>query len=213
MNPLTVLGRYTRTRVPPTRGGSICELCSTPLPEEARHDHLVDIQRRTLTCACRACALLFDRPGAAQRRYKAVPRRVVVDPRVQLADEDWDALEIPVRLAFVFHNSAAQRWVAVYPGAAGATESTLPLQAWDELASRHRMLRSITPDVEALLVHGERGTPLECLLVPIDVCYELVALVRRHWEGFDGGRQFREQLEYFLGELKARSRPFDGGRR
>lgn len=213
MNPLRVLGRYTRTRVRSAHAGSICELCSAPLSEEQRHDHLVDMQHRTLTCACRACALLLDRPGAAQGRYKAVPRRVMVDPQLALTDEDWDALEIPVRLAFVFHNSAAQRWFVVYPGAAGATESTLPLQAWDDLAARHRMLRSIAPDVEALLVHGERGTPLECLLVPIDVCYELVALVRRHWEGFDGGRQFRDRLEHFLGELRARSRPFDGGQR
>lgn len=209
MNPLQVLSRYTRARTQASAPGSRCELCAAPMAEGHRHDHLVDLQRQSLCCACRACALLFEKSGAANGRYRTVPDRVLVDPRFELSDEDWDRLEIPVRLSFLFFSSPAQRWVAIYPGAAGPTESELPLEAWDTLVGRSALLQAIQPDIEALLVYGKRGKALQPFLVPIDVCYELVALVRRHWKGFDGGQTFRDELDRFLGELRVRSRVFD----
>lgn len=205
------LARYARRRVEPARVQPSCELCCAPLGEGERHDHVVDLERHTLRCACRACALLFESSGAGQGRYKRVPDRVRVDPHFDLAPEDWDALNIPVRLAFVFRSTPAERLVAVYPGAAGAIESEPPEAAWDSLCAAHPWLRAMQPDVEALLLHAPFDAPAQAFGVPIDVCYALVALVRRHHRGFDGGAEFRDALATFFEDLRARARPVRGG--
>ena len=70
-----------------------------------------------------------------------------------------------------------------------------------------RALFSAEPDVEAILIHARRGGPIDCFLVPIDACYELVARVRRSWRGFDGGDQARSEISAFFDGLSARSRP------
>jgi hypothetical protein len=141
-----------------------------------------------------------------------VPERVLVEPGFALGQAEWSELQIPVGLAFVFFSSAARRWVALYPSPAGAMESELPLDAWDALAARSALVAAAEPDVEALLVHGERGAAtLECLLAPIDACYALVATVRRHWRGFDGGDGVRREIAAFVGGLRARARPLRAG--
>ncbi len=63
--------------------------------------------------------------------------------------------------------------VGVYPSPAGATESELPLGAWDAVLAAAPALATLAPDVEAALVRA-RGSRVEAYLVPIDVCYELV---------------------------------------
>ena len=45
---------------------------------------------------------------------------------------------------------------------------------------------------------------LECFLVPIDVCYELVGRLRRVWRGFDGGQDARREIDDFFGTLPPR---------
>jgi hypothetical protein len=65
------------------------------------------------------------------------------------------------------------------------------------------------PDVEALLVRrgdSGRGGRAEALLVPIDACYRLVGLVRRHWKGFDGGAEAWAVIDAFFAELRERAR-------
>src|SRR3954464_14393158 len=57
-----------------------CDLCGAPIA--ADHRHLLDVASRELMCACRPCALLFDRDaaGAGGRHYRLVPdRRLRVD--------------------------------------------------------------------------------------------------------------------------------------
>ena len=183
-----------------------CELCATPLPP-GDHAHVVNLSSRRLLCACRPCHLLFTTPGAAQGKFRAVPDRIVHLPRLEL---DWERLQIPVRMAFFFFNSELQRQVAFYPGPAGATESLLDLEAWRDLAAANPQLASLEPDVEALLVHGggQRPRP-ECFIVPIPVCYELVAQVRLHWKGFAGGEEAWKAVDAFFAELLQRG----GGRR
>lgn len=181
-----------------------CELCAEPL--EGGHRHVVDLDRRSLCCACRPCAILFERQGAGAGRYRTVPERVCVDPD-GLDEGRWEALSIPVRLAFVFFNSSMDRWVAFYPSPAGATESELGLEAMSALILSSRLVRSIEPDVEALLVRGRRpGGAQEAYLVPIDRCYDLVALVREGWRGFDGGDEVRAKLDAFFERLRLQSR-------
>lgn len=178
-----------------------CEMCGEQLPE--RHAHLVDTERRSIGCACTACALLFTRPGG---RYRTVPDRVRRDPGAPLTGAEWAELAIPVGIAFFFVNSAAGRVVASYPSPAGVTECELDLAAWDRLAAAHPLLRDIAPDVEAILVVA--GSPgIETFLLPIDACYSLAGALRLHWHGFDGGAEVRQILADFLGDLRQRARP------
>jgi Family of unknown function (DUF5947) len=124
---------------------------------EDRHGHLVDTEKRSLTCACRACYLLFTHEGAAGGRYRAVPERVYYDPARPLTETDWNELQIPVEMAFFFYNSALGRVVAGYPSPGGATECELDLAAWDRLAAGYPLLAALAPDVEAILVTRRAG--------------------------------------------------------
>ncbi|MEN3264495.1 DUF5947 family protein [Pseudonocardia sp.] len=181
-------------------------MCDTPIPEA--HQHVVDLSSRTLMCTCRACYLLFTAEGA-ELRYRAVPDRYLSFPDFRLGPGQWDELEIPVGLAFFFHNSSLGRTVAFYPGPAGATESELPLDAWSSVLSENPQLSAMRPDVEALLVRtpGRGSGEVTCHLVPIDACYELVGQLRSVWRGFDGGQDARATIEAFFAKVAARSKP------
>lgn len=181
-----------------------CELCAVAVAEGG-HRHLVDTEKRALACACVSCALLFERPGAAGGRFRAVPDRFLADPEHRLDDSAWEALQIPVGVAFFFRNAALDRLVALYPSPAGATESELEPSAWQAVLGGSRLARLLEDDVEALLVRRSQGSA-ECYLVPIDICYELVGRMRLLWQGFDGGAEARADLEEFFEQVKSRAR-------
>lgn len=204
-HPLFVLRRIA-DRPPPPPAGELCEMCGVSIAET--HQHVVDLSSRSLMCACRPCYLLFTAEGAALR-YRAVPDRYLSFPDFRLGPGQWDQLEIPVGLAFFFHNSTLGRTVAFYPGPAGATESELPLDAWSAVLAENDGLATLAPDVEALLVRtpGRGSGDVSCHLVPIDACYELVGRLRSLWRGFDGGQEAREQLDAFFAMVTQRSRP------
>jgi hypothetical protein len=193
----------------PARAGEVCELCGVDVAAE--HPHVVHLDRRNLLCTCRPCYLLFTPDGAGRGRYRAVPDRYFADPDAELSQAQWDELQVPVGMAFFFHNSRLGRVVAQYPSPAGATESLLNLDAWESVAAGNRLAAALTPDVEAVIVR--RGGPgsgdaNETYLVPIDVCYELVGRLRLHWTGFDGGPQAREDIDEFFRRVRERARPF-----
>jgi hypothetical protein len=103
--------------------------------------------------------------------------------------------------------------VAFYPGPAGATESELPLPAWERIVARTPQLSLLRADVEAVLVRrpartgdSHRVEP-RCHLVPIDACYELVGRLRTLWRGFDGGGEAHEAMDQFFTRVAALSRP------
>jgi len=180
-----------------------CDLCGDPV--EPAHRHLVDVETRRLMCACRPCALLFDRPaaGGGHLRLVPTPRERLED--FTLDDATWAALRIPVEMAFFLHSSTAGRVVALYPSPLGTTESLLELEAWGELERANPPLRELEPDVEALLVcraHGLR----QHWRVPIDDCYELSGIVRSRWRGFGGGEDVWRALERFFDDLPRRER-------
>jgi Fe-S cluster biogenesis protein NfuA len=184
--------------------GARCELCGNPIAET--HGHVAEIETRRLLCACRACRFLFHGNGTARNKYKTVPQRFLYLAESVMTPRQWDVLQIPVGLAFFFFNSALNRTVACYPGPAGATESLLPLESWNDIVRTHPMLEELSPDVEALLVDNlkERKSPA-CYVVPIDACYELVARLRRHWKGFDGGDEARREIDAFFAKLRSQS--------
>ena len=191
------LRRFTRKPRPAAAAGDRCELCGERLGPG--HGHLADLQQRSIGCACKACALLFTRPGG---RYRTIPDRVLSDPRTRLSDAEWEELQIPVSIAFFFVNSALGRVVASYPSPAGITECELDLGAWERLADSHPLVRALAPDVEAILV----VRPSEMYLIPIDRCYSLAGAMRLNWHGFDGGSEVRRILSDLLADLGRRAR-------
>jgi hypothetical protein len=180
-----------------------CELCSEPIPAE--HRHLLDLESRELMCACRACTILFDRQAAGGGHYRLVPDRRLRIVDFEMADPVWEGLRIPVEMAFFFHSTEAERVVAFYPGPMGATESLLPLEAWQAIEDANPVVARMEADVEALLVNRARGAR-EYRLVPIDECYGLAGLIRTRWRGLTGGKEVWEEIGRFLEALDRRSK-------
>ena len=181
-------------------------MCAEPIADE--HQHVVNLESRVLMCTCRGCYLLFTAEQATMR-YRAVPDRYLSFPEFSFGKDGWDDLQIPVGLAFLFQNSVQGRVVAFYPGPAGATESELPLDAWDRIVSGNPDLGHLRPDVEALLLRrsDREHAGFSCYLVPIDACYELVGRLRSLWRGFDGGQEARDAIRDFFAAVEERSRP------
>jgi Family of unknown function (DUF5947) len=178
----------------------LCDLCRAPLPAE--HRHLLDLETRELSCACRACSLLFDRRAAGGGHFRLIPDRCYRLDDFELDDPTWERLRIPVDMAFFFRSSREGRVQAFYPSPMGPTESLLGLEAWEDLEDANPVLREMEPDVEALLVNRARGAR-QHFLVPIDECYRLVAVIRTRWRGFTGGKEVWQEIERFFGDLEA----------
>jgi len=192
-NWVAALRRFAQPPTTPER----CELCDQPIA--ADHSHLLEPATRRLLCACPACMLLFaDRTDG---RYRAVPRGVRRLDGLAISDAEWAALRLPIDLAFFYASSAENRVVAMYPGPAGATESLLDLQAWQRLATANPVLAELAADVEALLVNHVDGAR-EYYRVPIDRCYVLVGLIRRHWHGLSGGTEAWQAIGDFFARLR-----------
>ncbi len=200
-DPLDVLQRIRNAPARP-RPGERCDMCGELVPDQ--HEHVVNAESRNLMCTCRGCWLLFTSNGAGGGRYRAVPDRYLALGALSVAPGAWDELQIPVSVAFFFRNSLLGSVAAFYPSPAGATESLLPLDAWDRLVADNEVLATMEADVEALLVRRDDQHE-EAYLVPIDACYELVGELRRLWKGFDGGTEARDAMDAFFRQLRERS--------
>jgi hypothetical protein len=121
-----------------------------------------------------------------------------------MSDAEWSTLRLPIDLAFFVRHSSEDRPTAYYPSPAGCTESLLDLETWADLVRRNPELAGITPDVEALLVNRTRGRR-DYLIAPIDQCYKLAGLIRRHWRGFSGGDQVWDEIARFFDAFDARA--------
>lgn len=194
--PFTSLQNLVRQR----DAGERCDLCGVGLA--SAHQHLIDPAARKLLCSCDACALLFDSP--TRTKYKRVPRRIRSIPGFQMTDAEWDSLMIPIGMAFFFTSGAQNCTFAMYPSPAGATESLLSLDAWQQIVQNNPALADLAPDVEALLVNrlDVGRNPAEHYIVPIDRCYELVGLIRTHWRGLSGGTEVWNEMRRFFEDLK-----------
>jgi hypothetical protein len=204
-----VLARIRANRGAPAVAGERCEMCSEAIADE--HQHVVNLEGRQLMCVCRGCYLLFT-DTEAELRFRAIPDRFLAFPDFALDRRQWEALQIPVGLAFFFHNSALGRTVAFYPGPAGATESELDLQAWTDIRTADPRADTMAADTEALLVRvpdDETASP-HAYLVPIDACYEFVGRLRMMWRGFDGGQDVRNYIDEFFDDVSTRSKVVAG---
>ena len=195
-----MLKRMLEKRPPP---GERCDFCATSLTHE--HSHLIELAERRILCACRPCAIVFEPAGAAQGRYRAVPTTYREVEGFALDDAAWDALQVPIGLAFLFYNSIERRTVAFYPSPAGAIESLLPLDTWAQIVALYPQLGEIAPDVQAILIQRNREVS-RAFVVPIDAAYELVGTIRTSWKGFDGGREAHAKIAAYFDKVVARSR-------
>ena len=178
-----------------------CEICGLGVPPE--HEHLLELANRRLVCSCQPCAILFS--GQIGQRFKRIPARVQMLPDFRMTDGQWESLTVPINMAFFVEQSSTGKVVAMYPSPAGATESQLPLDTWQQLTSDNPALQSMEPDVEALLVNrlGEKYGFHEhqYFLLPIDHCFKLVGLVRTHWRGLSGGAELWQELTRYFAQL------------
>ena len=205
------LRQFTRTRRSASTPVEHCELCATGLAHG--HPHLIEIAKRQIICACDACALLFD--GKEKAKYKRVSRRVLYLTNFQLSDGQWESLLIPINMAFFFRSSPEGRMVALYPSPAGAVESLLPLEAWNDIVEDNPELKNLEPDIEALFVnrvgHAHGMAHAEFYVAPIDECYKLVGLMRANWKGLSGGAEVWTEIAGFFRELRSKAEMVGGG--
>ncbi len=173
-----------------------CELCGAPIAQD--HAHILEPASGHLLCACLACAYSAgERPDG---RYRRVPNRVEALSDLHMSNAEWHALGLPIDMAWLFYSTQAGRPIALYPGPMGATQSLLGLDAWEAIVSRNPSLDELEPDVEALLVNRMNGRRAY-YRVPIDRCYELVGLIRRHWQGWSGGDAVWQAIDDFFAKL------------
>ncbi|MBR7838943.1 hypothetical protein KDL01_37090 [Actinospica durhamensis] len=178
-----------------------CDVCAADVPPA--HRHLLDAHSGEIQCACRACAVLFERDaaGAAQAHFHLVPTR-----RRRLpggSAEELAQLGLPVGLAFIVIQPDGAP-LAHYPSPAGATRWELDPEVWQRVARQYPDLAELEPQVQALLLHTARGND-EHWIVPIDDCYRLVAVIRREWRGLSGGSTVWPAIADFFTRLDERS--------
>lgn len=203
------LRRIAAPAAPPTEAAADerCEFCAAALGE--RHGHVADVAEHRLLCVCRPCYLLFAPDGAGGGRFRAVGEDVRRVADLRLDDAAWDALRVPVDLVFFLRqtlgDAGTDRLLAFYPGPGGATESELDLGAWSGIAAANPVLDEVAPDVDAVLLRRHDGS-FTCYVVPVDLCYALVGVVRSGWTGLGGGPEVWARIAGFFDDLDRRSR-------
>jgi Family of unknown function (DUF5947) len=183
---------------PPRRVQERCDICNAPVPDD--HRHLLQLEERQIVCSCEACWALHS--GDAE--YRPVGTRTVWLEPFDLDDQLWARFQIPIALAFFMRSSVTGAVVAFYPSPAGATESELSLDSWEELVRRNPALETLDADAEALIVN-RLDDPPQFVIAPIDQCYALVGLIKTRWEGISGGPALREAVPEFFVSLRERT--------
>jgi Family of unknown function (DUF5947) len=180
---------------PSLENTEVCDVCGTPIAHD--HRHLLQLSERRILCACEVC--LAEK--SAEAEYRPVGHRVTWLDDLQMADEMWARLGIPIALAFFTQNGDTGETVAFYPSPAGSTECELDLDAWRDLVEANPELRQLEPDAEAFIVN-RMSDPPQYVMVPIDRCYEMVGAVKMAWEGISGGDEVDRAIAAFFGRLR-----------
>ncbi len=185
---------------PPMEGSEpsteACDVCGTPIAHD--HRHLLQLSERRILCACEVC--LAEK--SAEAEYRPVGHKVTWLDGLEMADEMWARLGIPIGLAFFTQNGDTGETVAFYPSPAGSTECELDLDAWSDLIEANPVLRQLEPDSEAFVVN-RMSDPPQYVIVPIDRCYEMVGAVKMAWDGISGGDGVDLAIADFFERLRA----------
>lgn len=177
-----------------------CDLCGAELA--ADHRHLLHLEERRILCACEPCVAM----RAGEGPYRPTGSRLLWLAGLDLSEDLWARLRIPIGLVFFMRSSSTGGVVGLYPSPAGATECELDLAAWEELVAANPVLGDLDEDVEGLIVNrlGDEG---QSVIAPIDECYRLVGAVKASWEGISGGAAVERVVPAFLAELRGRAVP------
>lgn len=196
---------------PPGDGGADarerCELCAADLAPG--HRHLFDVRAGEIRCACPACSVLFDHADGSGTPYRLLPAGARRLEGCAVGDPAWAGLGVPVSLAFFTRSAASGEVGAAYPSPLGLMRSRVDPAAWSRVAAAHPELPTMAGDVEAFLVHRDRGDGREARywIAPLDHCYRLAALVRAHWKGLGGGPEVWRRIDGFFDALSAGTPP------
>lgn len=161
---------------------------------------MLQLEERRIVCSCEACWALHS----GDPEYRPVGTHTTWLETFDLDDQLWARFQIPIALAFFMRSSVTGGVVAFYPSPAGATESELSLDSWEELVRRNPALERLDPDAEALIINRLEDPP-QFVIAPIDQCYALVGLIKVRWEGISGGPALREAVPEFFAALKAKA--------
>ena len=175
-----------------------CDLCGVGIQE--KHNHLLQLEERRILCVCTSCWA----QRSADPEYRPTGSRLLWLEGFELSDEVWGRLQIPIGLAFFMWSSGTGSMVAMYPSPAGATESELELDAWEDLKQANPVLDSLEPDAEALVVN-RISEPPQFAIVPIDECYALVGAIKANWEGISGGAAIEREVPGFFEGIRRRA--------
>jgi hypothetical protein len=172
-----------------------CELCTLGI--RPSHRHLLHLEERRIVCVCETCWAV--RSGEAA--FRPVGNRTVWLDDFVLSDERWASFQIPIGLAFFMESTVSGGVVGLYPSPAGATECELDLEAWEALVADNPVLETLEADAEALVIN-RMADPPQHAIVPIDVAYQLVGVVKASWEGISGGRATEEAVAGYFAALR-----------
>lgn len=175
-----------------------CSFCGRRLAED--HRHLVDLSVMKFMCTCEMCMITMPAKG----NYKPLPQRYLQLEDFNLPDELWAYFLIPVNMAFFVMSTVRQGTVAYYPAPTGATESKLKMEPWQELQLLNPILNDLTPDLEAFLINRLEDSN-QYFIVPVDICYKLIGMIRIAWKGIFGGTEVNKVINNFFKELNERS--------
>jgi hypothetical protein len=199
-SPAVVAGlrRLARARPAPApepakSGGAVCDLCGNRMDED--HRHLLHVTDRRILCSCEPCWAM----RAGDPELRPTGTRMQLLDGFDLSDELWARFQIPIGLTFFFVTEASGV-VALYPSPAGATESELYLEAWNDLVAANPVLEALEHEVEALVV-DRISEPHGYAIVPIDRCYELVGTIKANWQGISGGTAVEDSVGAFFARL------------
>ncbi len=190
---------YPRVPRSASAGAGAMRDLQAPLPDD--HRHLLQLEERRIVCSCEACWALHSGDAA----YRPVGTRTVWLEQFELDDQLWASFQIPIALAFFMRSTVTGGVVAFYPSPAGATESELSLDSWEELVRRNRVLERLDPDAEALIVN-RLDDPPQFVIAPIDQCYALVGADQDALGG-DLGRRRRYAMRCPSSSPRSRQRP------
>jgi Family of unknown function (DUF5947) len=194
---LLTLRRFARSRVNVER----CELCGSELDQN--HPHLLDRSSKQVACSCGACAILFC--GQEGAKFLRIPQRILKLESFQFTAMEWDAMMLPINLAF-FLRQPDEKVTILYPSPAGVMESLIELPSWNDLFTGHPSLSDVQPEVEAVLVN-RIGDQNAYFIIPIDAAYRLVGLIRTKWRGLSGGPDVWKTIADFFAATERQATP------
>jgi hypothetical protein len=182
-------------RAAPTEA-EVCDLCGIAIP--ADHRHLLHLVERRIVCTCETCWGMRSGEGD----YRPTGQRTLWLSELDVPDELWASFQIPIGLAFFMQSTVTACVVAMYPSAAGATESELHFESWSRMLELNPVLERMEPDIEGLIVN-RLAEPPSYVIAPIDRCYALTGTVKASWEGISGGRAVEDAVARFFSGLRA----------